>query len=479
MVTPIFSRSRSWCAGLGLAAVLAALPLRADFEARWQEIRAGASARELYTLLYALPKGGDIHNHLPGSYFPEQWLRAATDPALKGRADYYTRVRGGGTFNLAAPEPVYPLETIRAAAWRALPEASRADWKPLGELTAAERAAWISQYQIDRPGEGRYTFFAAPRQRLTHLGQDPVVMTELLVETMKLYGAEGVRYLELQASPFTLHTPEGKPIPEDEAAAIYEAALQRPDAKATGVEVRFQITGNRYIADAEAQVVRIFKFLDRHRGRWVGINLAGIEERGTGYPSRFLSTFRDLRRTYADIGISIHAGEMDGPNTHVRDTLLLGASRIGHAVTLIKDPDTLLQMRHRSWLVEINLISNHLLEYTPDLAVHPFPEYLRLGIPVCLNTDDRGWWHSTMTDEYYVAVTRYRLAWSELRQIGRASLAHAFLDPATKARLIAAHDAELDAFERKLAAGNWRDALATVKPVTFGYAARQFGLTFP
>ena len=33
--------------------MLAALPLRADFEARWQEIRAGASARELYTLLYA------------------------------------------------------------------------------------------------------------------------------------------------------------------------------------------------------------------------------------------------------------------------------------------------------------------------------------------------------------------------------------------------------------------------------------------
>jgi hypothetical protein len=41
------------------------------------------------------------------------------------------------------------------------------------------------------------------------------------------------------------------------------------------------------------------------------------------------------------------------------------------------------------------------------------------------------------------------------------------------------HDAELDAFERKLAAGDWRAALAGVKPVTFGYAARQFGLTFP
>lgn len=451
----------------------------ADFSSRWNEMRTAATPRELYTLLYALPKGGDLHNHLPGSYLPEQWLRAATDPALKGRADYYTRIRAGAPFNLAAPEPAYPFETIRASAWRALPPPDQADWKPLGEMTAAEKAAWISLYQIDQPGEGRYTFFAAPRQRLTHLAQDPVLMTELLIETMQLYGAEGVRYMELQASPFTLQTPEGTPIGEDEAAAIYEAALQRADARATGVEVRFLITALRFAVDAEAQIARIYRFVDRHRARWVGINLAGIEERGQGYPSRFIEAFREQRRTYSGVGISIHAGEMDGPNTHVRDTLTLGATRIGHAVTLIKDPDTLLLMRTRNWLVEINLISNHLLEYTPDLAVHPFPEYLRLGIPVCLNTDDRGWWHSTMTDEYYVAVTRYRLSWSEIRQIGRASIEHAFLDAATKARVLQSHETALDAFEERFGRGDWRSGLEGVKPVTFGYAARQFGLTFP
>lgn len=470
--------TRAWLVCVVIAAAGAAAA-RADFAARWNEIRAAATPRELFTLLYALPKGGDLHNHLPGSYLPEQWLRAATDPALKGRADYYTRIRGGAAFDPAAPEPVYPFETIRAAAWRALPPAAQADWKPLGDLTAAERAAWISLFQIDKPGEGRYTFFAAPRQRLTHLGQDPVVMTDLLIETMRLYGEEGVRYMELQASPFTMHTPEGKPIPEDEAAAIYEAALRSPAARATGVEVRFLITPLRYAADAEAQIARVYRFLSRHPQRWVGINLAGIEERGTGYPARFLQTFRELRRQHSNIGIAIHAGEMDGPNSHVRDTLLLGATRIGHAVTLIKDPDTLLLMRNRSWLVEINLISNHLLEYTPDLSVHPFPEYLRLGIPVCLNTDDRGWWHSTMTDEYYVAVTRYNLSWAEIRQIGRASLEHSFLDPAAKASQVAAHEAALDAFEKRLGTGDWRAALAGVQPVTFGYAARQFGLTFP
>ena len=40
-----------------------------------------------------------------------------------------------------------------------------------------------------------------------------------------------------------------------------------------------------------------------------------------------------------------HGGEVDEPNRHVRDTLLLGATRIGHGTNLITDPDTLLLMR--------------------------------------------------------------------------------------------------------------------------------------
>ena len=56
--------------------------------------------------------------------------------------------------------------------------------------------------------------------------------------------------------------------------------------------------------------------------------------------------------------------------------------------------------------MEINLISNLLLEYVSDYDAHPFPEYLRTGIPVALSTDDRGMWDSTMTDEFFVAVKR-------------------------------------------------------------------------
>jgi len=451
----------------------------ADFAARWEEIKRTATPRELYSVLYALPKGGDLHNHLVGAFLPEQWYAAATNPELAGRANYYVRLKHG-PISLQLVEPSYPFETIRESAWQALPPEDRANFKRLEDLSPGEKEAWISLYKIDQPGEGRYTFFAAsPRQRLRHMGEDPVLVPELLVENMKAYGAEGVRYLEFQAPYSTFRAPDGRLLSQEEIVAAYERRLARPDAVATGVEIRFLVTVLRFAPDAEQAVRDTYAFLDTHRDRWVGINMAGIEERNQGYPQRFLDVYREMRRRYFDIGIAIHAGEMDGPNTHVRDTLLLGANRIGHGVTLIKDPDTLLLMRRGPWLVEINLVSNHVLEYVPDPTKHPFPEYLRLGVPVCLNTDDRGWWDSNMTDEHYLAVKNFNLSWPEMIRITRASIEHAFLPAEVKARLLAGYERELLAFERQFGAADWRTGLAGVKPVAYGYAKRQWGLEFP
>jgi adenosine deaminase CECR1 len=166
----------------------------------------------------------------------------------------------------------------------------------------------------------------------------------------------------------------------------------------------------------------------------------------------------------------------------VRDTLLLGASRIGHGVNLIKDPDTLVLMQQtRRVLVEINLISNRLLGYVPDLTKHPFPEYLRTGIPVCLNTDDRGMWDSNMTDEYYTAVTLFHLTWSEIRAMGLDSLGHSFAQPRTRERLRGDFEAKLADFESRYGKGTLDEALGalgSVRPVTYGYARRTWGLDF-
>jgi adenosine deaminase CECR1 len=210
----------------------------------------------------------------------------------------------------------------------------------------------------------------------------------------------------------------------------------------------------------------------------VGVNFAGREDNDKGYPLRFLSTLRELRHQYPEIRLSIHAGEVDEPNEHIRDTLLLGADRIGHGVNLINDPDTMLLMRNGPYMVEINLVSNLLLEYVTSYKQHPFPEYLRTGVPVALSTDDRGMWDSNLTDEFFVAVKEFNLSWDEILLLSRNSLKYSFLDPATKARLLADYDKRVAAFVANFQKKGW-GGLAVTKPVTYSFLCKHYQVCMP
>lgn len=453
----------------------------ADFSARFEALKAGSNPRQLYTLLYALPKGGDIHNHAAGSNRSE-WIHAVlTDPARNGGDLFYTRAR------FASPpdsiEPSMRYRTIRRHTYEQLAPATRAEYVPLTALSAAELAGWLNAFRLDAPGEGRDEFFQVIWARLGDTLRSPQVRVELLAECIKAFAAEGLAYLETQFGATGLVAADGRPLTDAESVAIIRQRLAQPDLIATGVAVRFQESILRFSPLAEKNLRESYAFVSAHRDLWVGLNLVGIEESGRGYPARFLTTFRDLRRTHPTLPLSIHAGEIDGPAPHIRDTLLLGASRIGHGVNLLQDPATLLLLQQsRRTLVEINLISNQLLEYTPDLTQHPFPELLRTGVPVCLNTDDRGMWDSNLTDEYYTAVTNFNLSWDEVVQLGRNSLAHSFAEAGLKAKLLADYDTRIAAFERRFGTGSIADALgalATVRPVAYGYARRTWGFEFP
>ena len=263
---------------------------------------------------------------------------------------------------------------------------------------------------------------------------------------------------------------------------MMEQRLSQPDVATTGLEIRFLETILRFRPDALKDLELTYAWVNAHRDRWVGINMAGIEENGKGYPLRFLDTYRSLRSKYPTLPLSIHAGEMDSPDKNVRETLLLGASRIGHGVNILGDPDTLLLLQHSDrTLIEVQLISNQLLEYVSDMSRHPFPELLRTGVPVCLNTDDRGMWDSNMTDEYYTAVIHYNLSWAELTRLARNSLQHAFLDDTTKTRLLKDYESRLTAFEARFADADLPTVLAdidSVDAVTYGYAKRTWGFDF-
>jgi len=450
------------------------LATAADFSARFEEIKQSASPAQLYAFLFDLPKGGDLHHHNSLDTYASVWYAAATSPRTLARNAFYTLTRFDNCQGSSDSLPRF--YTIQRSTYSALSPCQKSQYQPLADLSGELKDAWISSLIIDRPGEGRDEFFERIVPRFGDLTHDPYLVADVMVENMRFFGAEKVRYIETQIVTEGFLDAAGKPMPMEQANQILCDRLWQPDAIATGVQMRFLDVIIRFLPDAEHKLEVAYAWVASHRDQWVGINMAGREDNDKGYPLRFLETYRKMRTTYSDIPLSIHGGEKDNPGHDVRETLLLGASRIGHGLNLISDPDTMLLMRNGHFLVEINLVSNHVLQYFPDMSKHPFPEYLRFGIPVCLNTDDRGSWDSNMTDEYYTAVTTFNLSWREIVELGHNSLVYSFAEPALKEKLLYDYDAALTAFESRYATSGWRDALKPVKPLVSGYAQRSWGI---
>ncbi len=460
---------------LGLAILCQPTWVAAEpFAQRFELIKKAASQNELYRLLFELPKGGDLHLHINLSIPAESWLAGATDPLVTKGNRFYTRMR---ISSCAGDKPPFILyHTIQQATFRRLNACQQADYTPLDKLSDAERAQWLSALKIDRPEEGRDEFFDTLGVRLGELSRDPYLVSELLIENLRQYAAEKVRYLEIQVVGPHFNDHEGTAIPLEQGVRILRERLQQPDARATGVTVRFLSAIVRFQNDAEQQLERAYAVVSQNRDLWVGVNITGKEEIPAGYGMRFLEPLRKLRRKYSGIPLSIHAGESNAPGQEVRTALLLGASRVGHGVNLLSDPDTLVLMRNSQYLIEINLLSNALLGYVPSLASHPFSEYLRLGVPVCLNTDDRTAWDSNLTDEYYAALTNFNLTWEEVVELGKNSLEHSFVESNTRAKLLKEYHTAISHFEHNYKGEDWRERLHRVPVTPTGYAERHWGI---
>ncbi len=448
-------------------------------DAWFESFKKTATDRDLYTFLYAMPKGGDLHHHISGSVLSEWMYELALAEKARGYV-FYTKVKinncrdyGGNEFGR---RPYLLLfHNLLESSYSQLPECEKGEYKLLAQLSETEKAGWLDSIRLNHDHEGRDEFFQTHWQRLDELLYSPYMMAEMLYLNMKAFGDEGLIYMETMMGSGGFRTPEGKTISSDEVVDIYRKRLQQPDAKATGITVRLQESILRFAPSAELQLTNAYRQVARHRDLYVAVNMVGREDNDKGYPLRFANTLRELRKKYNNVRLSVHAGEVDEPNYHIRDTLMLGADRIGHGVNLISDKELLRQMRHGPYMVEINLISNLLLEYVRSYEQHPFPEYLRLGIPVALSTDDRGMWDSNLTDEFFVAVKEFNLSWSELQALSRNSLSYSFVEEPVKEKLLSTFTKRSTQFAAQFSQKGMA-SLKAVKPVSYSFTCRQYGL---
>jgi len=211
----------------------------------------------------------------------------------------------------------------------------------------------------------------------------------------------------------------------------YLAAMTEA-AEASPVEARFIPTCVRHMGPEQAKVTARVS-AETAGGLVTGFGMGGDESQFAA--ADFAYAF-DMARE-AGLGLTSHAGEVEGPNS-VRETLdALRPSRIGHGVRSIEDPALVQRLADEGVVLEVCPGSNIALGIFADLKAHPITALRDSGVIVTVSTDDPPYFHTDMTAEYRGLSEQLGWTQGDFDAINQAAMKAAFCDEATRSKLLA------------------------------------------
>ena len=404
------------------------------------------SPPQMFAFLKAMPKGGDLHNHLSGAVYAESYVQWA---AAKGLCV------NQATMALSQP----PCDQDAGK-----PPASAALSNPV--LYRQLIDAWSMRFWQYSGQNGHDHFFDA-------FGKfGGATFGQMLADVSSRAARGRVAYLELMLTPDggrssligqqvgwdgdfegTLNKLKSNGI--DDAAAAGVKALQEAEAEKSSllkcgtpqadpgcsVTIRYvsQVSRAAPIGQVFAQMVTGFALASNPNSKVVALNLVQPEDWLLSMQNFTvqMEMLNFLRPRYPKAHITLHAGEIapgivppEGLSFHIRESVMKGhAERIGHGVDIMHEDDAfglLKELARRNVMIEICLTSNDTI-----LGIrkeqHPLATYLEYGVPVALATDDEGVARSEISREYLKAAEEHGLGYIQLKTMARTSLQHAFL----------------------------------------------------
>jgi adenosine deaminase len=403
----------------------------------------------LRVLLRGMPKGGDLHNHLGGAIYAEDYLTWA---AAKGFCVDET--------GLSVEPPPCPAE-------RGIERFAQTNEFGMDRLIDAMSTRGI-QRGVGADDASGHTQFFRSFDRFGKMGGETAKM---LAATRRIAAGDNVSYLELDHNTVTLvsvvRAAGDEPMAETDLSAVYGGEVKQftaliskaraeldvdeaSSAKAMAcgtpaaepackVAVHYLFQALRALPPRQVYRSLILGFMMADAdSRFVGVNIvmpedAWLARRDYGL---HMAMIRFLAAKYPRVKLTLHAGELTlgqvppaDLGDHIAQAVAAGARRIGHGTGIAfedRAEDTLARMAKEGIAVEINLTSNAVILGVKG-ADHPLHLYRTHGVPVVLSTDDEGVLRSDMTNEYVRAVREQGLTYPELKRIARAGLAYAFL----------------------------------------------------
>jgi adenosine deaminase len=413
----------------------------------------------LRQILQAMPKGGDLHNHLSGSVYAESYLRYAAADGIC--VDSMKLV-------------ITPCATPQQIA--ANPSTSSAI-VPASTLLAPYSSLYGTMLDALSMRQFRPTLESGHDHFFNTFGKFSVVskshVPEMLTEDVWRLASENVDYVETIFAPdfgrardLMKYEKDGQSQAEMRTAMMQSGDVQPIITAARAVinnaEAQMRTSLHCGTPNAQPGCDSTVRYLyELHRGvpldqlfaeMVIGYELATADPRVVGlnpvmpedsYISMHdfdaqMKMFAFFHQLYPKIHLTTHAGELvlgivepEGLRNHIRDSVMIAsAERIGHGVDLTYEDDAaglLKAMASRNVAVEVCLTSNDVILGVSGKA-HPLRYYLAAGVPVALATDDPGVSRDDMTNQYMQAVQNQGLDYATLKRLARNSLEYSFAE---------------------------------------------------
>lgn len=430
-------------------AILASLALAAPMQAALaREPQLGAmTAGELAAFARAMPKGGELHNHISGAPFAETVLGWAAEDGLCV-----------DTAKLALAPACTPAGDLKLAATAIRDETLR--------------SALVDSLSTRRPGfldrSGHDQFFGV----FGRWGVLPDRRSgDMLALVMDGLARQNTFYLEAmvtpQGLPAAIKGSQAKWRGGDLAAQaeanltvglldLVPAAIAQTDAMeararevlkcgapeaAPGckVTVRYLVQTIRTLAPeqvfAQLQLGVALVAADR---RWVGLQMVAPEDNPVALAnySLHMRMVDALTEHGRKAPAALHAGELtlkfatpEDVSFHITEAIrVAGARRIGHGVDFpheVAAEALAAEAAAKGILVEVNLSSNDTILEVRGKA-HPYAWLRQRGVPTSLSTDDAGILRIDLSGEYARAAEE-GATYADLKRSARNAIAFSFL----------------------------------------------------
>jgi len=405
----------------------------------------------LRIFLQNMPKGGDLHNHLSGTPYAEDFLDWAAQEA-------FCIDRRTLSFVSA------PCQGPDLIAAQGLMQTDPQLYEQMVDIMS------VRPLRTGKPDSrnGHQQFFGAFEKFF------PVYMSDTgraIASARRIASSEKLLYLELMNNPtgfgafsaaapadtlkrdFAEELKDIRPYLPDlvrqaqtemdqaEASARKELGCEE-NTQANGCEitVRYNCFGLRLIAEAALfrQLAQCFALIEADP-RFLGVSLVQPEDHpvAVSYYDRHMEMIAFFKSEFPRARISLHAGELTlglvapaALRSHVHKAVhVAGSERIGHGTDIAYEEEsraTLAHMAEKGIAVEISLASNAVILGVKGQH-HPLNLYRASGVPTVLSTDDLGVLRSDMTEQYMIAARDHGLTYHDLKTQARNSLHYAFL----------------------------------------------------